>query len=58
MIRVVAFLVLISLAACGVDGRPLPPLSSSEIPDDQSDVDKDGTIGVSQGSTSVGIGVL
>ncbi|MDA9224924.1 hypothetical protein N9P17_08495 [Tateyamaria sp.] len=58
MIRVVAFLVLVSLAACGVDGRPLLPLSSSKMPDDQSDVDKDGTIGVSQGSISVGIGVL
>ena len=52
MIRVVAFLVLVSLAACGVDGRPLLPLSSSKMPDDQSDVDKDGTIGVSQGSIS------
>lgn len=67
MIRTLSVLALLGLVACGVDGKPSSPtvgeLDDLKIADD-IDVDVDfgsrgvyseGTIGVSQGSISVGV---
>lgn len=58
MIRVFSAIALMAIVSCGVDGEPLQPTANLGIGIGSSGVHAGGTIGVSQGPISVGVGVF
>ena len=55
--RVIGFLGLLALAACGADGAPLRPSASVGVGVGSDGVDLGGTFGMTDGTVSVGIGL-
>ena len=58
MIRALCLLSLLAVAACGVDGEPIKPQANLNIGIGDGGVRTGGTIGVSSGAVSVGVGVF
>lgn len=58
MIRIFSVIAVLGLVACGVDGEPLQPSANLNVGVGSGGVYTGGTIGVSQGPISVGIGVF
>ncbi len=58
MTRILTVIALFGLVACGVDGEPLQPSADLNIGVSSSGIYTAGTIGVSQGPISVGMGVF
>lgn len=58
MIRALALLSLLALAACGADGEPVQPDAAIGIGVSSDGVHAGGTVGVSRGPLSVGISIF
>jgi len=58
MIRAMCVLALLAVAACGADGEPVQPHGSINIGVGSGGVHAGGTVGVSRGPLSVGVGVF
>ena len=58
MKRALCLVALLSAAACGVDGEPVRPSANLAIGVGSSGVNAGGTIGVSKGPLTVGVGVF
>ena len=58
MIRAVAFIALLSLAACGADGEPVEPDATIGIGIGSDGVHAGGTIGISRGPLRVGVSLF
>lgn len=58
MKRALCLIALLGLAACGVDGEPEPPVDTSIGISIGSGGNVGGTIGVSRGPLTVGVGIF
>ncbi|MEL6452557.1 MAG: hypothetical protein AAFQ19_14970 [Pseudomonadota bacterium] len=58
MIRAATVLALLALAACGADGEPVQPNAGLSIGIGSGGVHVGGTVGVTKGPLSVGVGVF
>lgn len=58
MKRALCLVALIALAACGVDGEPVQPRANIGIGIGSGGVSAGGSIGVSQGPLTVGVGIF
>jgi len=58
MIRITTVIALLGLVACGVDGEPLQPSANLNVGVGTDGIYTGGTIGLSQGPISVGVGVF
>ena len=58
MKRALCVLALLSTAACGIDGEPVRPTANVGIGIGSGGVHAGGTIGVSRGPLSVGVGIF
>ena len=58
MIRVLCVFGLLGLVACGADGEPVQPSANISIGVGSGGVHAGGSIGVSRGPLSVGVGVF
>ena len=58
MIRAFCLLALLAVAACGADGEPVQPSANLSIGVGSGGVHAGGTIGVTKGPLSVGVGVF
>lgn len=58
MIRALALLACLALAACGADGEPLQPDATIGIGVNSGGLTAGGTIGVSRGPLSVGVSIF
>ncbi|WP_223428329.1 hypothetical protein [Tateyamaria pelophila] len=58
MIRIATVIALLGLVACGVDGEPLQPSADLNVAVGSDGVYTGGTIGLTRGPISVGVGVF
>lgn len=58
MIRVIAFGVLVSLAACGADGEPVKPTSSAGVSLGSGGMNTNVSVGARKGPFSVNWGLF
>ena len=58
MKRALCVLALMGIAACGVDGEPVRPTANVGVAIGSGGVQTGGTIGVSRGPLSVGVGIF
>jgi hypothetical protein len=58
MKRALCVLALLSAAACGVDGEPVRPTANVGVAIGSGGVHAGGSIGVSRGPLSVGVGIF
>ncbi|MDG2055748.1 MAG: hypothetical protein P8J82_00490 [Tateyamaria sp.] len=58
MSRVLSVIALLGLVACGADGEPIKPTSKLDINAGSTGLHVGGSIGVSKGPLSVGLGVF
>ena len=58
MIRVLAVICLLGVAACGADGEPVKPDASVGVGVGSSGVNSSATVGISRGPARVGISLF
>ncbi|WP_415404245.1 hypothetical protein [Tateyamaria sp. SN3-11] len=58
MIRALCLLSLLAVAACGVDGEPVRPEANLNVGIGSGGIHTGGTVGLSKGPLSVGVGVF
>ncbi len=58
MKRILCLVSLLGLAACGVDGEPVRPAANIGISIGSGGVNAGGSIGVSKGPLTVGVGIF
>lgn len=56
--RAICLIALLGVAACGVDGEPVRPNASIGVNIGSGGVSTSGSIGVSAGPVSVGVGIF